>query len=130
MRIIIRAEVHPSESPDKVMAAINNVAPDTYGIDIRPDEIICKAGVLTAERIVSTAITGRTFVTLIRLLKRGKHKGGYDLLLNKQAAFAGKINLCEHAEESPLGPIVMTFDIDYVDDLLLDYERKGFNHKR
>ncbi|MDG7044650.1 MAG: hypothetical protein JRN19_05420 [Nitrososphaerota archaeon] len=130
MRIEIRARIHPSESPEKVMAAVNNVAPDIYGIEMRPDEVVCKAGVLTAERIVDTAIARRAFPVLIRLLERGKHKKGYDLLLNRQAAFVGRINLCENAEESPLGPIVMTFDSAYVEELILEYEKKGFNHKR
>ncbi|MHA2273271.1 MAG: hypothetical protein ACXACI_15530 [Candidatus Hodarchaeales archaeon] len=39
-------------------------------------------------------------------------------LLNKQAAYVGKINFCETEEESPMGPLFVVLSSEQINELL------------
>ena len=102
------APVYPSEDPDKVEAAVCNVFD---GITVRRGfSVTSKPADATSLDRVRDAI--RTGTESRRAYRRNLERNIRDsttwFYLNKQAAFAGRVALCEEAAESPLGPIKIT----------------------
>ncbi len=108
----IEAEINPTESEEKVKAAINNIL-DNASITINPN---IKGSTLTAEAsgqasLMKSAIYfGTTEFEMPReKLSFTAHRGNtISFCLNKQVAFAGHISFSEETAESPLGPIRVT----------------------
>ncbi len=110
----------PSESPEKVAAAVANVV----GVDVaevsrtdarvrfssdEPGSLDRFREQLRARRVRSAARAA---------LYRGKSGTSATLLLNRQAAAAGVVAVCGESEESPLGPIVMTIGSEKLDEVI------------
>jgi predicted RNA binding protein with dsRBD fold (UPF0201 family) len=114
----VDAQIHPTEIEERVTAAITNIFPDIE-LDVRTDwissktenwddlvyfsELLEKQRVLdAARRVVLDHLSGNTT----------------RFLLNKQAAYVGKINFCETEEESPMGPLFVVLSSEQINELL------------
>jgi predicted RNA binding protein with dsRBD fold (UPF0201 family) len=114
--IIITANVHPTEDPEKVKIAINNLfSPlsftiiETQGIRQLTATITQQKGLqkfytrLREERILGAAR---------RWLRQNMHNTTIKFCLHKQAAYSNRISFCASDGESPLGPIRVNIDCD------------------
>lgn len=108
LEVECECNIYPSEDLNKVIKAIKNV------IDV--PEVVHGDGIVRAKAIVGMdslsnmkrQIRSRQVMdTFRRIMLENESKDGYStwLYLNKQAAYAGSIVVCEDADESPLGPI-------------------------
>jgi predicted RNA binding protein with dsRBD fold (UPF0201 family) len=106
--------VFPSEDPEKVMMAVNNIFPDMQlnaednGVSGETHTLVHFAEQIRKQRILDTArsvmIKGR----------RGDNRTVINM--NKQAAFAGKISFTE--ERTILGTINVTITVDNVTEYI------------
>lgn len=103
--IEIFSSVNPSEDSKKVESAILNIFP-LCDITLEQFSIKATAKNLNALQKIKESIHN---MQVERIFKRTLEKNlSYDstwFYLNKQAAFAEKIAICEESDESPLGPI-------------------------
>ena len=109
--------VNLSEDPDKVRAAITNIFPDCK-IKYENYSMVATSESLESFEKIYESIKSRQFQKTYRLALQ-RHQDGDTtwFYLNKQAAFANKVAICEEADESPLGPIKVILaskDIDKI----------------
>jgi hypothetical protein len=121
LKMRIEAEVNPSEDPEKVKNAISNV----FGREAISNSEVGRGKVVYLTdsykgltKVYEQVRHKRTMAVLRRLLTKNREEGGTWFYLNKQAAFVGKVVLCEEAQESPLGPIKVSIETDDVDGLI------------
>ena len=117
--IQIFCEINPSEDPDKVKTAINNIFPDLT-LEITDAEITGKSNnIQILSQISKTIHENNIKKTYQRILKNNSNSDSSWFYLNKQAAFVNTIALCSEANESSLGPIKVILrsnDIEQVID--------------
>lgn len=104
-KIEMSCAVNPSEDPGKVKTAVTNVFP---GCTVRYENysISAMSGSLASlEKIRESIRSRQSQKAYSRTLGRNTDGGTTWFYLNKQAAFANKVAICEDAAESPLGPI-------------------------
>jgi len=98
-------EVNPSEDPKKIQQLISNVLDD---IEFNIAENSIKASSAQIESLskihesIKNHSSGKVYWRFLNNNLEGNETWFY---LNKQAALANSIAICEHANESPLGPI-------------------------
>ncbi len=121
--IRIECTVNPSEDKEKVIKAIKNVISmdgsittkdyDDYSIlSVRLDGI-------ERLRVIREQIHSRQVMNTFRRIMNENSDGRSTwLYLNKQAAYAGVVSVCESEDESPLGPIKITIEADDIDSLI------------
>jgi hypothetical protein len=105
----IETEVNPTESEDKVKAAINNV----FGGASITAAASHRGMVLTAQAKGRTSLvkfrnllrSDRIRDAARRLLLKSIRDNTITFFLNKQVAYAGHVSFSEETAESPLGPI-------------------------
>jgi predicted RNA binding protein with dsRBD fold (UPF0201 family) len=105
-KIQILSSVSPSEDPEKVKTAILNIFPESK-ITNAEDFSICTetTDLRSLKKIRETVYSTQSQKALQRQLEKHMNKNSTWFYLNKQAAFVGRIALCEEADESPLGPL-------------------------
>ena len=114
----VEAQIHPTEIKERIIAAIRNIFPNIE-LDVQSDWVLSKtkdwndliyfSELLEKQRVLDAArrvILSRMSADTTRFL------------LNKQAAYAGKINFCEMEEESPMGPLFVVLSSKRIDELL------------
>ena len=118
-KLKVFADVKSTEDPEKVKNSILNIFPDLK-VEEKDNEIIGYSeedGILSRfiELVYSDAI--RDSVNMV--LKEGTQGTKISFSMNKQAAFAGRVNL---SRVSPLGPIKVKIYIenpyDYIDKII------------
>ena len=103
--IQIFCEINPSEDPEKVKLAINNIFPDLT-LEITDTEITGKSnGIKILSQISKSIHENNIKKTYQRILKNNSNGDSSWFYLNKQAAFVNTVALCSEANESSLGPI-------------------------
>ncbi len=118
----VEAEINPTESEDKVKAAVTNVLGNA-SITIKPSG---KADTLTAEakgqdslfKLRNILRTDRIRDAARKALFHSIRGNTISFCLNKQVAFAGHISFSEETAESPLGPIRVTIETDNPQQLI------------
>ena len=115
------AAVNPSEDPDKVRQAVDNVL---LNADFKYEDGSIKALSKDLKSLskIYEVIRSRKARTYRRQMRYNLHGDTTWFYLNKQAAFVNVIALCEEAEESPLGPIKILLhskNIDHIMDWLV-----------
>ena len=121
-KIEIFASINPSEDPRKVESAILNIFPNC---EIKIEKFSIKGisnDLHLLEKINDTIHSMQSQRSYRREMKKNLDNNSTWFYLNKQAAFVGKIALCEKSAESPLGPIkvvVTSPTIDRVIDWLV-----------
>ena len=103
--IQIFCEINPSEDPEKVKLAVNNIFPDME-LEISETDISGKTNNFSALSQISKSIHEKNIKnTYQRILKNNNDGDSTWFYLNKQAAFVNTVALCSDANESSLGPI-------------------------
>ncbi len=98
-------QVNPSEDPEKVKHAINNVFPDME-LEISDTQITGRTNNFSVLSPISKSIHEKNIKkTYHRILKNNSDNDSTWFYLNKQAAFVNTVALCSEANESSLGPI-------------------------
>ena len=97
--------INPSEDLSKVREAISNVLP-RMKIHNSNNSLEATSQNLEVLSNIFDAINSRkTYRVYRRCLTKNRRDDSTWLYLNKQAAYANTVVLCDEAEESPLGPI-------------------------
>ena len=103
--IQIFCSINPSEDPDKVKTAVNNIFPDVE-LEMSDTEISGKTNNFSVLSQISKSIHEKNVKnTYQRILKKNNDGESTWFYLNKQAAFVNTVALCSEANESSLGPI-------------------------
>ena len=103
--IQVFCQVNPSEDPEKVKHAINNVFPDME-LEISDTQITGRTNNFSVLSPISKSIHEKNIKkTYHRILKNNSDNDSTWFYLNKQAAFVNTVALCSEANESSLGPI-------------------------
>lgn len=120
--------VFPSESTERVLMAVKNVIP----FDENLDEVEISEGSVREIRISSNRYeclmklrdslrSDRILDTARMLLKSNAYGDETRILLHKQAAFNGRVHLCETEEESPLGAISVSIRVPGAINAFIDW---------
>lgn len=118
----VEAEIKPTESEDKVKAAVTNVLGNA-SITITPSH---KGSILNAEakgqdslvKLRNLLKNDRIRDAARKLLFRSISGNKISFCLNKQVAFAGHVSFSEVTAESPLGPIRVTIETESPQQLI------------
>ena len=117
--ILIFCEINPSEDPEKVKLAVNNIFPDLT-LEITDTDITGKSNNIQILSQISKTINKNNIKkTYQRILKNNSNSDSSWFYLNKQAAFVNTVALCSEINESSLGPIKVILrsnDIEQVID--------------
>ncbi|MCW4025416.1 MAG: hypothetical protein NWF01_10350 [Candidatus Bathyarchaeota archaeon] len=116
VKIHVEVEINPTESTEKVQAAIGTILEGTK-VEVREAR---KGAVL-----IATAEGHEKLIKLRKALRNDRIRDAarkqllrairgntVSFCLNKQVAFAGHISFCEETAESPLGPIKILIESD------------------
>ena len=103
--IQVFCQINPSEDPEKVKLAVNNIFPDME-LEISETQIIGKTNNFSILSPISKSIHEKNIKnTYQRILKNNNDGDSTWFYLNKQAAFVNTVALCSEPNESSLGPI-------------------------
>ena len=114
----VDAQIHPTEIEERVTAAITNIFPDIE-LDVRTDWISSKTENWDDLLYFSELLEKQRVLDAARRVILDHLSGNTTrFLLNKQAAYVGKINFCETEEESPMGPLFVVLSSEQISELL------------
>ena len=106
--IRVECQVCPSEDPAKVVRAVKNVigncSPELVESRVRVATKNPEALGIIYEQVRSRGVMG----VFRKVLLNNMIANSTWFYLNKQAAYAGTVSICEEESESPLGPIKVT----------------------
>ena len=109
VRVVVEAEVRPTEDPDKVLKAIETIfTPETVRIeDLGSTRIlVAEASSLKSLEKLHRLLRVEKILDAARsMLRRGVEGGRLVFYLHKQAAYVGRISLVSGDHESPMGAI-------------------------
>ncbi|MEM3382699.1 MAG: RNA-binding domain-containing protein [Nitrososphaerales archaeon] len=118
LKVTVEAQVNPSEDTEKVKIAIQNII-RFIEPDISQNKIIASTSDEKSLYLIYEQIRDKQILSVVRrLLLANKSQDETYILLNKQAAFVGKLNICEDENESPLGPIKLKVQSPYIKDFV------------
>jgi len=117
-QIDVYCSINPSEDPSKVKQAVSNVFPD---MELQTDNTSLKASSQNLEslsNIYETIHSHRSQRTYRRFMKKNLRENTTWFYLNKQAALADSVVLCDEADESPLGPIKIILTSNVIEEII------------
>ncbi|MEM3002335.1 MAG: RNA-binding domain-containing protein [Candidatus Nitrosocaldaceae archaeon] len=104
LEIIVSARLNYSEDASKVIHAIKNII--DAEVNIEDNKVIAMANKKEALRIIYKQARAREILGVLKkVLLDNLRDDKTWLYLNRQAAYAGVIVVCDDEKESPLGPI-------------------------
>ena len=110
--------INASEDVNKVRTAISNALTD-MDEKITGDSLVANSNNYESlTKIYETMRSRRSKSAYRRHLMRNMAKDSTWFYLNKQAAFANVIALCDEADESPLGPIKVVLHSKNIEDVI------------
>ena len=116
--IQIFCTINPSEDPDKIKTAVNNIFPEIE-LDVSETEISGKTNNFSTLSHISKSIHEKNIKsTYQRILKRNNDGDSTWFYLNKQAAFVNTVALCSEANESSLGPIKIVLRSNNIEQVI------------
>ena len=119
IEIKVEATVNPSEDPQKVIAAIENVIEKCYPEFRYGSRAVGRARGVEPLSLVYEQVRSRSAMGVLRRMLLDNRAGDSTwFYLNKQAAAAGIAAVIEDEQESPLGPIRVTIDCEELDSLV------------
>lgn len=126
LRLRVEAEVKPTESREKVEAAIKEIFP-TLELSQTENLLVGESTSMESLDQLHQLLRQQAIRDSARsVMLRGRQDNAVQFMLNRQAAFVGKVNFSEG--ESPLGPITVTLeapDIKRLIDYLAPSTRKS-----
>ncbi|MEM3538926.1 MAG: RNA-binding domain-containing protein [Nitrososphaerales archaeon] len=118
LKITIEAQVNPSEDTEKVKIAIQNII-KFIEPNISQNKIIASTNDEKSLYLIYEQIRDKQILAVVRrLLLTNISQNETYILLNKQAAFMGRLNVCEDENESPLGPIKLIIQSPYIEEFI------------
>jgi len=102
VEVLIQVPIKPTESPEKVTKAVENIFPD-LDFEWEKTQLKAKGGMGSLKTFHRLLREQRILDTARSVLFRGRLGDAFQFRLNKQAATVGKINF--PSEEEPLGSI-------------------------
>ena len=119
IEIKVEATVNPSEDPQKVIAAIENVIEKCSPEFHYGSRAIGRARGTDPLSLIFEQVRSRSAMGVLRRMLLDNRSGDSTwFYLNKQAAAAGIAAVIEDEQESPLGPIRVTIDCEELDSLV------------
>ena len=116
--IQIFCQINPSEDPEKVKLAVNNIFPDME-LEVSDTQIVGKTNNFSVLSPISKSIHEKNIKnTYQRILKNNNDGDSTWFYLNKQAAFVNSVALCSEANESSLGPIKVVLRSNDIEQLI------------
>jgi len=120
--VYVETEVNPTESEEKVRAAVNNVLSNAT-VTVKPGG---RGSLLVAEAKGQDSLLNlrnmmrndRVRDAARRFLFKAIRGNTIRFYLNKQVAFAGHVSFSEETAESPLGPISFKIKTDNAEQLI------------
>ena len=110
--------INASEDVNKVRTAVSNILID-MDEKITGDSLVANSSNYESlTRIYETMRSRKSKSAYRRLLMRNMANNSTWFYLNKQAAFANVIALCDEADESPLGPIKVVLHSKNIEDVI------------
>ena len=110
--------INASEDIEKVRISLSNILTD-MDEKITGDTLVAKSNNYESlTKIYETMRSRRSKSAYRRHLMRNMAKDSTWFYLNKQAAFANVVALCDEADESPLGPIKVVLHSKYIEDVI------------
>ena len=117
-KISAHCTINASEDVNKVRTAVSNILTD-MDEKITGDSLVANSNNYESlTRIYETMRSRKSKSAYRRLLMRNMTKDSTWFYLNKQAAFANVIALCDEADESPLGPIKVVLHSKNIEDVI------------
>ena len=126
-QIIVYCSINPSEDLSKVKQAVSNVLTD---MEIQVDDTSLKATSQNLEslsNIYETIHSHHSQRIYRRFMNKNLRENTTWFYLNKQAALADSVVLCDEAEESPLGPIKIILTSNAIEEII-DWLTRGQNN--
>jgi len=117
-KISVYCTINESEDVNKVRTSISNVL---TGMDekITDNSLIANSGNYESlTKIYETMRSRKTKSAYRRHLMRNMTEDSTWFYLNKQAAFANVIALCDEEDQSPLGPIEVVLHSKNIEDVI------------
>ncbi len=108
VKFAVRAEAYPTEDVEKIKTAILSIFPS---VELITDGNIIRGEVTDVQNLIQLVTEQKIRYSFVEEIKRNCTNSGFSILLNKQAAFAGKVNTVD--EPKPLGEILFSGNIDY-----------------
>jgi uncharacterized protein len=120
VEVKVEAPINPSEDPEKVITAINNVI---YECQLKTPydntRIVGSSFGAASLSIIYEQIRSRSIMSVLRKILLSNSTGETTwFTLNKQAAAAGTVVVIEESQESPLGPIKIKISCSEMDKLI------------
>jgi predicted RNA binding protein with dsRBD fold (UPF0201 family) len=120
--VFVEAEIYPTESEDKVKAAVNNILNDAV-TTIKPSAKFSTLTAISKEQnsllnLRNMLRNDRIRDASRRLLFKSIRGTMISFYLNKQVAFSGHVSFSEETSESPLGPIKVNIETDNPEQLI------------
>lgn len=107
-KVVVVAEVRPTESIEKVRSAILNII-DPDVIDVEGDDfkriVAISSDIRSLERLRRLLRVERILDAARGAMKKGLSSGRLEFYLHKQALYAGRLSFVSGDFESPLGAI-------------------------
>lgn len=112
--------VYPSEDSVKVIKAVKNIL-DNCNPTVTNSKILAMSKNPESLRKVYVHARSRAILGVLkRVLEWNTFANSTWFYLNKQAAYAGIVSVCEQESESPLGPIKITITSNQL-QLIIDW---------
>ncbi len=109
VEVYIEVEVKPTESPEKVKAAVENILSnaefETREVDGKKFLLARAKGIESLVKLQTILRNDRIRDAARRAISRGATENSLIFYLNKQAAFVKHASFSDPVGESPLGPI-------------------------
>ena len=110
--------INTSEDINKVRTSLSNILTD-MDEKITGDSLVANSNNYESlTRIYETMRSRKSKSAYRRLLMRNMTNNSTWFYLNKQAAFANVVALCDEAGESPLGPIKVVLHSKNIEDVI------------
>ena len=117
-KISVYCDINESEDVNKVKTAISNILTDMDETTDDSSFVANSSNYESLTKIYEAMRTRKTKTAYRRHLVRNMTEDSTWFYLNKQAAFANAIVLCDDESESPLGPIKIVLHSKNIEDVI------------
>ena len=117
-KISVYCDINESEDVNKVKTAISNILTDMDETTDDNSFVANSSNYESLTKIYEAMRTRKTKTVYRRHLMRNMTEDSTWFYLNKQAAFANAIVLCDDESESPLGPIKIVLHSKNIEDVI------------
>jgi len=117
-KISVYCNINESEDVNKVKTAISNILTDMDETTDDSSFVANSSNYESLTKIYEAMRTRKTKTAYRRHLMRNMTEDSTWFYLNKQAAFANAVVLCDDESESPLGPIKIVLRSKNIEDVI------------